>query len=43
MGRPHSRRDPDALQEASLIYFSDVHVGAVVLRNGNPTGTDAWF
>ena len=21
----------------------DVHVGAVGLRNGNPTGTDAWF
>jgi hypothetical protein len=26
-----------------LIHFGDVHVGAVGLRNGNPTGTEAWF
>jgi hypothetical protein len=25
-----------------LIHFGDVHVGAVRLRNGNPTGTEAW-
>ena len=37
------RSDPDALQEAWLIYFGDVHVGAVGLRNGNQAGTDAWF
>jgi hypothetical protein len=36
------RRDPDARQESWLILYSDVHVGTIGLRSGNPFDTDQW-
>lgn len=36
------RRDPDARQEGWLIHCGDVHVGSIVLRSGNPIGSDPW-
>jgi hypothetical protein len=36
------RRDPDARHESWLIYYGDVHVGSIGLRNGNPIGSDPW-
>lgn len=41
---PHliRRRDRDAHQERWLIYYGDVHVRSVSLRNGNPAESDPW-
>jgi hypothetical protein len=36
------RRDPDANQEAWLIYYGDVHVGTISLRSGNPITASPW-
>jgi hypothetical protein len=36
------RRDPDARQEAWLVYCGDVHVGTIALRSGNPNSTTPW-
>jgi hypothetical protein len=36
------RHDPDARQESWLVYYGDVHVGTIALRNGNPSDTDQW-
>jgi hypothetical protein len=36
------RRDPDAREEAWLIYYGDVHVGSIGIRSDNPTGGDQW-
>jgi hypothetical protein len=36
------RREPDARHECWLIYYGDVHVGTVALRNGDPNSTDLW-
>jgi len=37
-----SRRDPDTAQETWLIYYGDVHVGAISERTGNPHDTEPW-
>jgi hypothetical protein len=36
------RRSPDALQETWLIYFGDVHVGALSRSVGNPNAAPQW-
>jgi hypothetical protein len=36
------RRDPDAREEAWLIFYGDVHVGTIGMRSGNPAGGDQW-
>jgi hypothetical protein len=36
------RLDPDVRQECWLVYYGDVHVGAITERSGNPTHTDHW-
>jgi hypothetical protein len=35
-------RDPDAHNEAWLIFYGDVHVGTIAMRSGNPTTTEPW-
>jgi hypothetical protein len=37
------RRDPDSREEAWLIFYGDMRVGAIGQRSGNPVGTDRWF
>jgi hypothetical protein len=37
------RRDPGSREEAWLIFYGDMRVGAIGQRSGNPVGTDAWF
>jgi hypothetical protein len=34
------RLDPDVRQECWLVYYGDVHVGAITKRTGNPHNTD---
>jgi hypothetical protein len=36
------RLDPEVRQECWLVYYGDVHVGAITKRSGNPTHTDRW-
>jgi hypothetical protein len=36
------RRDPDAREEAWLIFYGDVHVGTIGKGSGNPSGGDQW-
>jgi hypothetical protein len=37
------RRDPNSREEAWLIFYGDVRVGAIGRqRSGNPSGTDPW-
>jgi hypothetical protein len=33
----------DSREEAWLIFYGDVKVGAIGRRSGNPVGTDSWF
>ncbi len=36
------RRDPNASQEAWLIFYGDICVGGIAARTGNPDSTDPW-
>jgi hypothetical protein len=36
------RLDPDVRQECWLVYYGDVHVGAIAKRTGNPHNTEPW-
>jgi hypothetical protein len=36
------RRSPVHRQEYWLIYYGDVHVGAIAERTGNPHDTEPW-
>jgi hypothetical protein len=36
------RRDPDAGQEAWLIFYGDICVAGIAARTGNPDSTDPW-
>jgi hypothetical protein len=36
------RRDPNSCEEAWLVFYGDVHLGAIGMESGNPTGGDQW-
>ena len=36
------RRDPNAGQEAWLVYYGDVCAGGIAVRTGNPDSSDPW-
>jgi hypothetical protein len=36
------RRSKDAREESWHVYYGDVRVGTIVIRSGNPAGTDPW-